>query len=307
MKKLIFIIMIIVFNSAVTSCGKIKTDSSAYKPTFSKENSHISKNKDVTYSFGVHPLHNPQRLFKVFNPLLAYLSAHIKGVKFKLEASTNYASYDKKLAFKSFDFALPNPYQTVVAIDNGYSVFAKMADDENFKGIIIVRKDSNINKVTDLIGKSVSYPAPTALAATMLPQYFLQKNGVNVLKDINNLYVGSQESSIMNVFIGATAAASTWPPPWEALIKERPQLSEQLMVKWETPHLINNGLIARKDISPQLVKKVKMLLINLHKTIEGKEILAQMELSAFESADNNSYIVIRDFLADFRQDVRDIK
>lgn len=304
MKKLtVTLIVITICITTLISCEKTKSDKLTYKASFSKESTVIAESQEVTYIFSVHPLHNPQRLFKIFNPLMVYLSDNIQGANFRLEASKNYASYDKKLALKHSDFSLPNPYQTILAIDNGYNVFAKMADDENFRGIIIVRKDSEINKVTDLIGKSVSYPAPTALAATMMPQFFMQKNGVNVLKDIDNHYVGSQESSIMNVYVGNTSAASTWPPPWLALIKERPELAEELTIKWETPHLINNSLIARADIDPNLIKQVKDLLVNLHETQIGLEIIEQMELSAFEAANNETYNIVREFVVDFNKEV----
>jgi len=300
-------IVVFISISFLISCDQKVSDKPVYIPTFSKEHVNVTKNKDITYTFGVHPLHNPQRLFKVFNPLMRYLSKNIQGVKFKLETSKNYASYDRKLAFKELEFALPNPYQTILAIDNGYNVFAKMADDENFRGIILVRKDSDINQIQDLVGKAISYPALTALAATMMPQYFLHQNGINVLDDIENHYVGSQESSIMNVFIGATAAASTWPPPWLALAKERPELAEQLIIKWQTPHLINNSLIAREDVSPSVISDVRSLLIKLHTNAEGREIMKAMELSAFESADNRSYEIVRSFLADFNEKVRPIR
>lgn len=78
-----------------------------------------------------------------------------------------------------------------------------MSDDENFRGIILVRKDSGISKVIDLKGRAVSFPAPTALAATMMPQFYMQNNGIDVMNDIEIQYVGSQKSSIMNVFLGA--------------------------------------------------------------------------------------------------------
>ena len=104
---------------------------------------------------------------------------------------------------------MPNPYQTVRSLKFGYSVFGKMGNDELFRGIILVRKDGGIRKLSDLKGKTVCYPAPTALAATMMPQYYLQTHGLNVNHDIENLYVGSQESSIMNVLRGHAAAAGT--------------------------------------------------------------------------------------------------
>jgi len=259
------------------------------------------------YIFGIHPLHNPQRLFKVFEPMMAYLSAHIDGVSFKLEASRNYAAYDKKLYAKKFHFSLPNPYQTINSIDVGYRVFAKMGDDQNFRGIILVRKDSGIRQVSDLKGKAVSYPAPTALAATMMPQYYIQIHGVDVMTELDNHYVGSQESSVMNVFHGNTAAASTWPPPWRALSKERPELAQQLEVIWQTPPLLNNGLVVHPDVPDQITEQVSQHLTSLHQHAEGLAILARMELSRYETANNATYQPIRDFIRLFSNTVRPLK
>lgn len=259
----------------------------------------------VVYRFGVHPLHNPARLHEIFFPLMDYLNRHIEGVEFRLEASRNYAAYDEKLFRGEFEFSLPNPYQTVESLNHGYRVFGKMGDDHNFRGIILVRKDSGIESVADLKGKIVAYPAPSALAATMMPQYFLHERGLDVLRDIDTRYVGSQESSIMNVFLGDVAAAATWLPPWRALSAERPELAEQLEVKWQTDPLPNNGLVVRNDIPPQLVEQVGSLMFDLHHHAEGREILARMALSRFEPATNATYQPVRDFLDAFSREIRD--
>ncbi len=280
--------------------GCSRTSDDMYTPEFSEK----STLQETEYIFGVHPLHNPQRLFEVFDPMMDYLSKHIDGATFKLEASRNYAAYDKKLYARHFDFSLPNPFQTMNAIDKGYRVFGKMGDDENFRGIILVRKDSGITSVRDLKGKAVSYPAPTALAATMMPQYYIQTHGVDVMTELDNRYVGSQESSIMNVFLGETIAGSTWPPPWNALRKERPELDQQLQVIWETEPLINNGLVALDTIPENIVKQVQTLLTGLHQHGEGKKILSRMELSRFETANDATYDVVRQFIKTFSRDVR---
>lgn len=260
-----------------------------------------------TLVFGVHPLHNPHRLFQVYQPLIEHINRNVAGVRLRLEASRNYAEFEKKLAERAFHFALPNPYQTVVSRNLGYGVFGKMADDDQFRGIIIIRKDSGIQTPTDLRGKAVSYPAPTALAATMMPQYFLQQSGVDVRSDLDNRYVGSQESSIMNAYLGETAAAATWPPPWRAFAKERPEIAAQLEVKWQTEPLINNSLIARSDMAPELVAKIGAIIFALDRSEEGRAILARMELSRFEPADDRAYDPVADFLTRFERDVRPVK
>lgn len=270
-----------------------------YTPVFTEKDNQVK-----TYRFAIHPLHNPARLYEVFNPLMHYLSRNIEGVEFTTESSKNYADFNGKLKQQSIAFALPNPYQTLLAIDKGYRVIAKMGDDENFKGIILVRKDSNIKHPTDLKGKSVSYPAPTALAATMLPQYYLQQHGLNIQTDIDNRYVGSQESSIINAFVGNTAAAATWPPPWKALSDERPELKKQLKIIWQTEPLPNNSIVARSDVPEPLIKQVQHLLATLHTHEEGQQILKGMYLSKYELADNQTYQVVQEFIDKFEKTVR---
>lgn len=287
----------------IISCSSDE-DQASYTPAFSSNKTNVSKKE---YIFGVHPLHNPQRLHEVFSPLMEYINKHFEKVSFKLEASRNYASYDKKLYAQKFDFALPNPYQTVNAVKHGYQIFGKMADDHNFRGIILIRKDSDINTIADLKGKIVAYPAPTALAATMMPQYYIQQHGLDVMKDIDNRYVGSQESSIMNVFLKHSAASATWPLPWIALSKERPEIAEQLTVKWKTDPLPNNGLVAKKDIPLNVINKVSSLLFNLHKSKEGQAILNRMVLSSFEKADNSTYEPVNDFLKSFSKEIRPLE
>lgn len=256
--------------------------------------------------FGIHPLHNPVRLISVFGPMIDYLNKNIPEVTFQLEGSVNYAAFEDKIKKRLLDFALPNPYQTLLSLKYGYRVFAKMGDDQNFYGIILIRKDSGIKSIAQLRGKTISYPAPTALAATMMPQYFLFKHGLNVFKETKSLYVGSQESSIMNVFLKNSQAASTWPMPWKSFMQDNPEKANQLEVKWKTDTLPNNGLVVRDDMSEVLVAKVRRLLLDLNKSEEGKSILLKIGLSQFEQANDQTFNPVNKFITQFSKDLKDL-
>jgi phosphonate transport system substrate-binding protein len=284
----------------LVGCGKQET---TYQPEFSTR----GVDAPQEYVIGIHPLYTPKRLLQVYGPMVDQLNEAIPQAHFRLEASRNYEEYEKKLFAGRFDFAMPNPYETVRALKHGYHVFAKMGDDHLFRGIILVRKDGGIRKVSDLKGKKVAYPAPTALAATMMPQHYLHTHGLDVNRDIENVYVGSQESSIMNVLRGRVAAGATWPVPWNAFQREQPQLAAQLEVKWQTDTLPNNGWVVRDAISPLLAEKVSKVLTGLGNTPEGKAILKKIGISRFEYATSQTYLPVERYLKLFSSTVRYIE
>ena len=76
---------------------------------------------------------------------------------------------------------------------------------------------------------------------------------------------------------------------------------------WETKPLINNGLVARGDMPPELVERVAMLLSTLHEHEEGRAMLARLPISRFERANDASYEVVRSFLDTFSREVRPLE
>jgi phosphonate transport system substrate-binding protein len=283
--------------------GLDKQSDNIYEPGFSAQN----KSTVPKYIVGIHPLHNPQKLFEVYGPIVDFINANMPEADFILEASRNYEGFNKKLYSGHFDFAMPNPYQTINSLKHGYRVFGKMGDDKDFTGIILVRRDSGINTVPDLKGKAVSYPSSSAVAACMMPQYYLQTHGIDVNHDIENRYVGSQESSIINVLRGHVAAGVTWPVPWKLFSKENPQLAGQLEVKWETEPLQNNGWVVRKDLPTAVADKFAALLFSLDQHPQGREMLARVPVSRFEPANDDTYEPTRAFIAVFSKTVRPLE
>jgi phosphonate transport system substrate-binding protein len=254
--------------------------------------------------FLVHPLYNPQRLHQKFQPVMAYLGRHIPGTVFDLETANDYADFERKLKEHRADFALPNPYHATLAQDWDYHVIAKMGDDSVFKGIFVVRKDSPIKLPADLKGKVVAYPAPTALAAAMMPQLYLQKHGVDVQTEISNIYVGTHNSSIMNAYLKQSAVSATWPVAWKAFQQSNPAEAAELRVIWETPILIQNAIIARNDVPVELDAKVTQLLTTLQDSDEGRQLLAGIDTSSFVPAKNQDFDVVRRFIKEYNTAVQ---
>lgn len=259
------------------------------------------------YRLAIHPLHNPRKLSEAYQPLIDHLNARLPEAHFELEASRDYQAYEAKFRAREPELLLPNPWQTLEAMKKGYQVIAMAGDAADFKGIFLVRRDSGIRAPADLRGKVVSYPSPTALAACIMPQDYLHRHGIDIHKDIENRYVGSQESSIMNVYLGEAAAGATWPPPWRLFQKSHPREAAALEVIWETQPLLNNAVMARDDVPAALRDKLRALLLALDQTAEGRAILATMETARFHPADDATYDRVRQYVATFEREVRPVE
>lgn len=284
----------------LAACGPSQPETPDDAPRFERQ----AADTRATYLFAIHPLHNPQKLHALYQPLMEYLEAHIPDTRFQLEASRDYAAFEEKLYARKFHFALPNPFHTMNALRHGYRAFGMAGDPEDFYGIFLVRRDSGIDSPADLRGKAVSFPAPTALAAAMLPQYFLHEHGLEIDKDYEARYVGSQESSIVNVLQGHVAAGATWPPPWRSWSRDHPGEAAQLKLIWRTQAMPNNGLVVRDDVPPQLAARVAALLLDLHNQPKGRAILERMETARFHPADDATYRKVAEFVAEFEARVR---
>jgi phosphonate transport system substrate-binding protein len=285
---------------SVAACDR---PSAPYQPIYSNQ---AQNAVETTITFAVHPLHSPQHLVTLYQPLVDQLQRRLPDLKFRLEASSSYPAYEEKLRERRVAVTLPNPYQTIMAERYGYRVIAKVADDEDFRGLIVLRKDSLVRSPRDLSGKAVSFPAATALAATLLPQRWLHEQGMP-MHSIDARYVGSQESSILNVALGKTAAAGTWPQAWRTFSAQHPELASELEVKWKTPALINNSIMVRADVDEKTASRLSAALVGMSGDAEGLLVLKQIELKGFEKADGNTYDKVRAFLRDFERDVRKIE
>lgn len=274
-----------------------------YQPTYSE----TPPANSTVYIFSPHPMLNPQKLAEIYGAIIDQLNEHLAAdhITLKLEVSRNYADFEEKLQHRQMHFALPNPYETVLAQDWGYMIFGKM--DSQFQGVILMRKDSPITNVQGLKGSTVSFAAFTALAGTMMPELFLQEHGVNPKVDITQAFVGTHDSAIMNVFIGNAVAACSSLRAWQVFQHDHPDQAHLLEVRWRTDILPNNGLVARNDLPEDVQRKVAQAFFQLSEKPESQRILNAAGTSGFVPADNATYAPVYDFIKRYERTIRPLK
>jgi len=288
------------FAAILLACNTAPPVSKPYQPVYVAD----TAIKKTTFLFGIYPASNPQNLHEIYGPLIDYLNKKMPEVTFQMASSPSYQDFDNRLAGGYFHFAITNPYQALEAVQHGYTIYAKMGDDEKCKGLIIVNKNGPVKTLADLKNKAISFPASTAFAATMVPLYYLQTQGLDVNHDIKRLYTISHESSIMSVYLGKTIAAASWSLAWKSFEKQNPEFASKLQVKWETPSFVNNACLVRSDVSPHLASKVTTLLLAIQNDAPGKKILDNIFISTFETANIDTYKPVADFMQKYKAAIR---
>ncbi|MBS4096122.1 MAG: phosphate/phosphite/phosphonate ABC transporter substrate-binding protein [Sulfuricella sp.] len=274
-------------------CATLAAADGAYKPSGSTA-------RDDTLIFGIHPYTNPQDLFEAYNPIARYLENKLPGTKFQIEASKDYADYEAKLAARRFHFAMPNPYETLLSLDHGYRVIAKMTPDDDFRGLIVARADKKIPAPRDLAGKPLCFPSPTAVAGTMLPMLYLADHGLKIDKE-QVRFVGSQFSSILNAYSGDALACGSTVRFWRLWSRDNPDKAKEMTVLWKTEALPHNGIVVRDDVAPQLAQQVASTLAGMDKDKDLDPKQFKADQAHFELAANATYKPMLEFLKRYEQ------
>lgn len=283
----------------LASCGKAPPEAT-YAPALAAP---PVTGKVTEYSFGVTPMSDFRDVYDVFQPIIERLNAGLPpATRLVLEVPRGLAEHGQQLQSRRFAFALSNPYHSWRAVQQGgYRIFAKMGDDSAFRGVWVVRRDSALRTLADFKGKRLSFPPRSALAATMMTQLQLKQHGIDPASDAVSTYVGSQHSAIMQVATGQADAGATWPLAWTTFQRVQPEQARGLEVRFRTAPLINQGIVARADLPPELVQRVAELMMAMNQDAKGRALLAAVPIVAFEGATDAQYDVVRSFMDEYKK------
>ncbi|UUZ72725.1 phosphate/phosphite/phosphonate ABC transporter substrate-binding protein [Polaromonas sp. P1(28)-8] len=149
----------------------------------------------VTLSLGVVPQQTSTRTVNLWSGLLEEIGRR-SGYRIELKPAQDIPTFEKRLAAGEFDLVYMNPYEyTVYHRAPGYQAFAR--EEGQLQALIVVRRDSAIQKLSDLQGRTLAL-VPAAFAATVLPLAHLRGQGVAVTPE----FVGSHEAVYLAIIRG---------------------------------------------------------------------------------------------------------
>ena len=164
-----------------------------------------------TLVFTYTPVEDPAVYEKIFKPFTDHLAqCTAKRVVF-YQVQSNAAEIEAmrsgRLHVGGFSTG-PTAFAVNIA---GAVPFAIKGYEKDFQGynlIVIVKKDSPIQKLADLKGRKVAHTAPSSNSGHMAPMALFPKEGLTPEKDYKILFSGKHDQSVMGVNSGDYEAAA---------------------------------------------------------------------------------------------------
>ena len=147
-----------------------------------------------------------------------------------------------------------------------------IADGKNkLDGLIVVRADSNINKLKDLNHSKIAFPAPNAFAASLLIRSFLMQEGI-VFEPI---YVKSHKNVYWSVMTGDVPAGGGVN---NTFFREPDEIKNQLRILYKTPMFMPHPFIANPRVPPNVQRAVQDAFLSMKKDPALAELLNNVQI-----------------------------
>ena len=262
-------------------------------PTFSKE----------LVPFGLCSKYNPRIMYQLYQPFVDYLSKNTP-YQFEISLSKTYEETIDRLGKGGITIASCGPVPYVKGREK-YKVrpiLRALSKDgkPTYRGIIIVRQDSPIQKIVDLKGKSFAFGQEWSTAGHILPEYHLARAKVH-LEDLKSYsFLRHHDSVVQGVLKGQFDAGAV-----KDIVAYQYQ-SQGIRFIHVTDPLPTVPIVVRDDTPKEIVESVKAALLKLN----PNDPAAQKEMSqwdeefkyGFTEASDSDYDPIRKILRDVLKD-----
>ena len=182
---------------------------------------------------GILPYLSSERLFENFLPLKDYLETQLQR-RVILSTAPNFKTYFQRATRGDYDLYFTAPHLALLAEkDYGHQRVSRFSQE--LGGIVVVRRDSLVQRIQDLRGRTVVAPDDLAIIA-ILGENLLKQNGLLPTSDYRWLRSSSHNNALLTIYRqGADAALVD-----SGMLKQLPaEISQKLRILSRTRTLPN--------------------------------------------------------------------
>ena len=255
---------------------------------------------DAPLTLALTPSRDPAALQEAGDAFVRAIT-RLTGVPMRAQVASDYAGVVEALRSRRVDLAFVHPVGYVLANrEAGCLILVRdiWQGKTAYTARFYVRKDSGIQRVEDLRGKTVAFVDPASSSGYIYPMMLLIKQGLVRDRDPKTffkeaLFAGTHESALRSLIQGRVDAAASFDKSPELELKD-PALVARLGFVGETPPIPEAGICARPGLPPDVVARVKSALL----AMKGPEHAAVLKniynIDGFVEAADADYDPVRD-------------
>lgn len=184
------------------------------------------------------------------------------------------------------EFVIPNSYQELIEIFIKKEIdFAKFGaltylqanekvptlplfmrkNDKEFHTYIITKRESLINSLEEIRGKTFTFGSRSSTSGHLMPRYFLNKNNIDPEFDFKGkpVFSGSHEMTAKLVFEGKIEVGAINASIYQSYLKNGKYNYENLKIIWTTPPYTDYTWVVRKDFNKNTSNIIKEAFLDL--------------------------------------------
>ena len=236
-------------------------------------------------------------MLRKFQPLGAHLEKEL-GMKVNWTPVNDYPAVVEGLSGGKIDLAWLGGFTFVqVRLRTGTAnPIVQRAEDEKFTSKFIVPLNSTAKTLQDLKGKTFAFGSPSSTSGSLMPRYFLLKEGINPDKDFSRVaYSGAHDATVAFVASGRAEAGVLNASVWEKLVEKGDPNAKAVKVLATTPPYYDYNWTVRGDLDPAIVEKLTDAFLKLDaRNPTHKEIMDLQRASRFIPSRPENYKGIED-------------
>ncbi|MBL6989966.1 MAG: PhnD/SsuA/transferrin family substrate-binding protein [Bacteriovoracaceae bacterium] len=224
--------------------------------------------------FGVYAFDNPIEIIKKFRPLLDIIESKLQTVlkediKIKIHVNKSYEGGIDDLVNGIIHFSRLGPVSYVKAKKKNPKLKILAVESKkgskNFSGIIAVKSNAKIYKISDLNGKRFAFGNKLSTIGRYLSQQILLKNGIRAKNLSSYSYLGRHDKVGISVASGEYDAGALKENTYNKLIKKGRKLKTLSKFSCAT-----NPWVASTSLSPKIADALRQILLEFNDPILQK-------------------------------------
>ncbi len=233
---------------------------------------------------------NPKKHYKRLKPMVDYVASHLKDLGIMQGAVLMFKNNQELIQAVNegrIDWVTETPFSAIIFSEaTGAEIMLRKWKKgvPDYYSVFITRKDSDIDSLCDLKGKTIAFEDSGSTTAYFVPAAALKKEGLQLQK-LSSPREEPPADKVGYAFAGGELSITTWVHKeitdagaysnldWESS-KDTPDVfRKDLKIIYQSKPLPRAVELIRKDLDPKIKKRIKNILLRAHEDPEAKKAL----------------------------------